>query len=571
MSTLQGRVRGRRGRPGVAKALAASALAVATLAGCGSRVPEARIAAADGSAGQAGVAGATGSSDGLVGAPVGGDPAAAASGAAAGGGGAVGSGGSSVAGSGGSAVVGSNPGVATSGGSAPVAGTGGGGVAPGAVTAPGATQPSAGAVSTGGTTSTGHGVTPKPGGTVAGKGSGGAAATPGGSAKSTAAAGNNGTTAPKAGTSAAPAAPVSATSPCTASLGPVVLGQTVAASGLVGAAIGNMRQGMAVWAKEVNSKGGVQCHPVQLYQADDGSDPAKVTSNLNDFVDNKHAVAIVGAGQRKFPFIGGDLIPSDWSQNQYLFSQGGGGLAAYAGSIKAAAQSKGATKLGLIYCVEASVCGDINNNLAQLAQEAGVSVVASKAASLTQTDYTSECQSMKTAGADVIFIALDGSGSARAARSCGSLSYHPPIATAGIAVSAQAAADTNLRADTVFLGTPVIPFTATDTPGGMEFAQAQATYAPGAPVDQASMLGYSSGKLFEAAMAQVASAARSGPITTPMVLQGLYALKGETLNGLSPGITFNPSGPTPAVNCYYVLRLDNNGFSAPNGSAKSCF
>jgi branched-chain amino acid transport system substrate-binding protein len=36
---------------------------------------------------------------------------------------------------------------------------------------------------------------------------------------------------------------------------PVVLGQTLATSGLVGATIGGLRNGLAVWAKDINARG----------------------------------------------------------------------------------------------------------------------------------------------------------------------------------------------------------------------------------------------------------------------------------------------------------------------------
>jgi branched-chain amino acid transport system substrate-binding protein len=96
------------------------------------------------------------------------------------------------------------------------------------------------------------------------------------------------------------------------------------------------------------------------------------------------------------------------------------------------------------------------------------------------------------------------------------------------------------------------------------------TYAPGQPLNQSAVEGYVSGRLFEAAIARVASAAAKGPITTAMVKQGLGRIKNETLDGLAPPLTFHSGKPAPVVNCYYNLQVGSKGFFAPQGSHPSC-
>jgi branched-chain amino acid transport system substrate-binding protein len=85
------------------------------------------------------------------------------------------------------------------------------------------------------------------------------------------------------------------------------------------------------------------------------------------------------------------------------------------------------------------------------------------------------------------------------------------------------------------------------------------------------LLGWAAGKLLEAALAKVSTRARAGPITTAMVLDGLWQLKNEKLDGLSPGATFARRAPARAIDCYYGLRLDEHGFGAVNGSKPVCF
>ena len=395
-----------------------------------------------------------------------------------------------------------------------------------------------------------------------------------------------GTTATATKGGAAPGATVATgpNAPCKQSLTPVVIGQTSPSSGIIGASTFNMRAGLALWARAVNAAGGVQCHPVQLYQMDDAADPARVTSNLNELVNNKKAIAIVGAGvpttfsaakrfaeQNKVPFVGGDMIEAPWFSSQYFFPQGGGPLAAYAGATKEAALKAGTKKVGLIYCVEAAICGTINENFEAMAEISGLEVVLRKVSSITSPDYTAECQALKAAGAEAVFVALEGSGDARFARSCLSLGYAPPAATSALSVSAEAALDPNFRKLGVFLGTGNAPYQANDTVGGKAFKAAYDRFAPGSSIDQNTISQWTSGKLFEKAIANVFEKARSGPITRDMLFEGLWMIKNEKLDGLAPGISFNKQAPPTQNDCYALLNLTPNGYTAPKGSKFECF
>jgi branched-chain amino acid transport system substrate-binding protein len=389
------------------------------------------------------------------------------------------------------------------------------------------------------------------------------------------------------GSGAAAGGTTAATGPnalCTKILDPVVIGQTSPSSGIIGASTFNMRAGLALWARAVNAAGGIQCHPVQLYQMDDAADPARVTSNLNDLVNNKHAIAIVGAGvpttfsaakrfgeQNKVPFVGGDMIEAPWFSSPWFFPQGGGPLAAYAGATKEAAEKAGSKKVGLVYCVEAAICGTINQNFEAMAKASGLEVVLRKVSSITSPDYTAECQALKAAGAQAVFVALEGSGDARFARSCLSLGYAPPSATSALSVSAEAALDPNFRKLGVFLGTGNAPYQADDTIGGRLFKVAYDKFAPGSSIDQNTISQWTSGKLFEKAIANVYQQARSGPITRALLLDGLWMMKNEKLDGLAPGVTFNKDAPPAANNCYALLNLTTAGYTAPKGSKFFCF
>ena len=333
----------------------------------------------------------------------------------------------------------------------------------------------------------------------------------------------------------------------------------------------------------MNSRGGVQCHPVQITTLDDASDSSRVASNWNQLMKVKGAIACLGCGtpitiaamrsaaeRDKIPAVGGDLTAEDWYQSPWLFPEGGAPLTSYSGAYVEAAKAAGGGKSGIFYCVEASICTGLKNNHAEGSKRAGLELGPVKAVSLTQSDFTAECQQMKDAGVDVVFFGLDGSASTRAARSCISIGYKPTIATGAIAVSAQAAADQNLRTLGTFLGTGIAPYLSTNLPVVNAFQIAMKRYAPSQELEQQAMLGWASGKLFEAALAKVADKARAGNVTTEMVTEGLWQLKNEKLGGLSPGVTFSKGNPAKYLDCYYGLKLGKDGFSSPTGAKPVC-
>jgi branched-chain amino acid transport system substrate-binding protein len=404
-------------------------------------------------------------------------------------------------------------------------------------------------------------------------------------AGATAAAGGTGTTAAAAhGGATGGSQPASTTQSCSSQGAPLVIGQDGAFSGLVGQSTSNIRTGLSVWAKYINSVGGVACHPVQLYQEDDNSDPSKASANITDLVRNKHAVALVGtdvpivvaaarstADQLGVPMVGGDLTATDWTQDPNMYPSGGSALAVYSGAVGQAIHDTGKSKVGLVYCVEASICGVIHDNYNAMVGSVHGSVVFQQSASLTQSSFTAECQNAKSAGTDILFLALDGSADQRFASSCASIGYHPALATAGIAASPNAFNDSNIKTDGLYIGTNEAPFVANSSPALQTFQNAFHQFYGGNPPDQSAMKGWASGMLLAAAVNALGASARSGAITPAMITQGLHALHNETLGGLLPPMNYPAGQPSPLVNCYSTIKVTGSGVVAPNGAKFTCF
>ena len=381
-------------------------------------------------------------------------------------------------------------------------------------------------------------------------------------------------------TASAPVA-VSQTAACTTPGAPLKLGQIGAFSGVAGPITASARTALATWVQDVNSRGGVACHPVVLYAMDDGADPSKAAAQVAELKE-KGVQALVavfdplgfnglrsGVEKAKMPVVGGDGIDFSWNASPYLFPVGAGLLGAIRGSIHQTVAS-GKTNLGLLYCVEASVCTTGAKIIPPEVERAGAKMTYQSAISLTQTDFTAQCQSAKNAGVQAMGMAMDGASIGRVARSCAAINYHPQFVTNGLVLSPQNALDPDVRRNTLSSASAVAPWTLDDTAGQLAYHAALKQYAPSLVPDANSIYAWTSGKLFEAAINGLGVAARGKPITSEDVMAGLGLIKRNTLDGLTPPITFTAGQKAaPLINCVYYELLSDKGWTA-SSSKPSC-
>ena len=91
-----------------------------------------------------------------------------------------------------------------------------------------------------------------------------------------------------------------------------------------------------------------------------------------------------------------------------------------------------------------------------------------------------------------------------------------------------------------------------------------ATYAPGTAPSAGSIIGWTAGKLFEAASVDLAE-----PPTSASVLEGLYAVKGD-LGGLTHPLSFRRGRPAVPMVCWFNVRIADNDFVSPDGGKRHC-
>ena len=415
---------------------------------------------------------------------------------------------------------------------------------------------------------TGAGTTGAGAGTAATIGStnqGGATVAQGGGAAG-AANGGDGSVAGSAGPAAAQVA----------NLSPIKLGHIGTYSGLLGAIFAGGPEMMQVWANWVNTHGGLNGHPVKVVTADDGGDPSRNLALTRDMVENQGVVAFVGnivplsltgskayLEQKQIPLIGGDLTDVAWYQSPMIFPQG----ALIDGSLRgAAAQAAqvGSRNVALLYCGEASACFEARDIFQQGAvAAAGGNLVYTAQVSLAQPDFTSECIQLKTNRVDAVVATVDGNSLSRLARACAQQQVRVKFVSFALALVSSLASDPNL--DGLIGTTGLFPWMLTDGPAA-EYAQAIATYAPGLETSGTTAAVWGSGALAQAAGRNLPT----GDVTSNDLLEGLYALNGDTLGGLAPPLTYRRGQPPVAYNCYYTIALSGGVFTTPSGLQATC-
>lgn len=97
-----------------------------------------------------------------------------------------------------------------------------------------------------------------------------------------------------------------------------------------------------------------------------------------------------------------------------------------------------------------------------------------------------------------------------------------------------------------------------------EYRTALARYVPGGILASASEGAWVTGKMMEV----LAPALPDGPVTRADFLKALYALRGETLGGLVPPLTYREGQSHDAANlCIYPIKVQGGKFVPQGGLA----
>jgi branched-chain amino acid transport system substrate-binding protein len=332
------------------------------------------------------------------------------------------------------------------------------------------------------------------------------------------------------------------------------------------------------WASAVNASGGINGHPVKMIVLDDGGVPATGLQDAKELVQQDHVMAIVGDSDYAdvawepyvvsagVPVVGGTPNEGPAFSSPDWYSVGAGLPALYI-AMMASAKENGAHKVGAGYCAEAPACKEANTILQPAGSLAGLGYT-SLAVSATAPSYTAPCLTLKGAGADAIYPALNAQTTQRLIDACAQQGYTPKDYNTSTSFASSWLKDNAMNGTVIISTNPVM--TDTSNPGVAAFLAAMNKYSPGTSTNpEFSYLAFYpwiAGELFEAA----AKAANIGPTSTPAdVKKGLYALKNETLGGLAPPLTYTKGKPS-LITCFYTDKIANGQLIAENGDKPSC-
>lgn len=366
-----------------------------------------------------------------------------------------------------------------------------------------------------------------------------------------------------------------ATSKATGS--PYNIGVICSCSGTNAATITIMSNILDAWSASVNAAGGVGGHPVQLIQADDSQNPGTALSAVTKMVQQDHVIAIIDdsnvdaafgsyVSSAKVPVIGGNLDSDLFASNPYFFTAGGTTDGIPPGIVAAAKTAK-VNKLGVMYCQGVPICAELPPVLQKIGAPHGVNISYSGAIASAAPNYTAPCIAAQQSGANGVFVANGPPQTLAVVESCAAQGYKPTY------IAAENSLSNSLLGNPAINGAvgEITNLSATDTanPEIAAMNQALNTFKPGlltsAEFNPGSSMVWAAGLLFQAA----AKAGHLGDNPTPaQVLDGLYALKGETLGGLTAPLTFKQGKPT-SLPCWFYFQVKDGKF-ATLGSNYTC-
>jgi len=357
--------------------------------------------------------------------------------------------------------------------------------------------------------------------------------------------------------------------------------------GVIGTFSGSLAQSsldaeyvLQAWTDSVNATGGLAGHQVKLYVEDTGDNSASGLTEMQTMVQQDHIVAVVGMADDNptwesyvasagIPVVGGGGLGLQYLTDPNFYDVGGNLLSVFNALVELAA--KHGPKTAILYCAEVPGCAAAGVLEGTLGKPIGVTVAIKAGVSATASNFTSNCLALKDSGSQSYDLSVTPTVIARIVAQCEQLGYKAPLIEPGTTASS------TLTSQPAFGGVTwadaFTPFFEDDTPATEAFHRALAKYAPSVgtaavPLNPVGMAAWESGELFAAAI-RASGATATTTITSALVKKGLYALKGATLGGLTPPLTFTPSKAT-AFNCYYSYSIENSKFVPAPGAQPVC-
>jgi branched-chain amino acid transport system substrate-binding protein len=396
-------------------------------------------------------------------------------------------------------------------------------------------------------------------------------------------AGGSSSPAPGAPTPAAPggqaAGPTAAGVDCSPKKDAVAVGSLGQESGVMGAVMAASVDGVRAWAASVGERGGLCGHPVRLVLADDGGDPARALSITQKMVEQDHVVAILGnhmitteqaitsyLEQKQVPLVGTPCSNSAEAASPMVFPIGCaadiGNAWAHMMPLITSIPAENRTSAGLMYCREAPACKPIGEQIKKLADVAGFKLVWESQSSIAQPDYTSEMLSARNAGVKAMIAIMDNNSVVRMMRSAHRQGYDPYLSVQFSVYEDRVARDGGKDVEEKVRISSLTPAW-NSSPKMADYRAAMDKYVPGGTRGSWGAMNFVAGKYLE----KIGREQFRATPTSADILRGLYSLKGETLGGLTPPLTYLEGKPHADVNlCWVQMKIANGQFVPVEGN-----
>jgi branched-chain amino acid transport system substrate-binding protein len=382
-----------------------------------------------------------------------------------------------------------------------------------------------------------------------------------------AAAGGGGPATPAGGMAGA-GGPAPAAAPAAAAGGEIRLGSFGTQTGPLGGILLPLVQGAKAWVADVNARGGLGGRPVRLVMADDGGDPNRALALARRMVEEDkvqafYAVhsptalqaAIPYVEQRQVPIIGACECSPVGDDSPMVFHPGTGSkMGVYWAHLAPLLKYSDKRKVAVLYCREAATCAGIKDGMKPLGKPNGIDWVYEAQVSLAQPDFTAEVLAARNAGADAIIAVVDNASIIRLLRSADRQDYHPVISSQQATYEDRFLRDGGDLINGVLVASNSAPYNT--APQLADYRSAMDRYIPSGIKSAFGGEMWGVGKLLERLAGDLPANPSSGDF-----INALHALRGETVGGIFPPITFRPGvGHGDTNQCIIPVKVEGHQF-----------
>jgi branched-chain amino acid transport system substrate-binding protein len=339
-------------------------------------------------------------------------------------------------------------------------------------------------------------------------------------------------------------------------------------------------QGPQIWAKWVNSRGGVAGHQVEIIVGDDGGERARHVAIVHELVERQKVISFINnvaiiAGDSSVQYLEEKRIPTigisggeSWAYDSpMIFPQASSGPGVERTLFDAMAQAslaRNKRNLGVITCSEVQLCRDIFDHSEEEAKRLGLELVYRARTSLAQPDFTAECIAARNAGVTTILVGSDGATLRRIVAACDRQGFRPLIGLPGQGIFDDMKSTPALE-NNFFSNITTFPYFQGNTPATAEFQQAMKIFGVGITPATGLSTGWVAGKLFEKVAANIPE-----PPTSEAILAGIWSIKDDDLGGLTYPLTFVKDQKPTKTFCWFNVTVVTGNWASPDGFKRNC-